>query len=153
MLFYFFSHLFRNFGFLFPFTYHDICSICGFLYPVSFKQYTCSVSQAIPVSTNCKLIFLLSSFFPKLSWPHLSQKWSLLIRARTWWASNIIFADNSCSSSGVFWLVDLVFCWLGFVYFFLFFLSFLSWVSATGKSLSLRIYFLGGSWFLSFAAY
>lgn len=86
------------------------------------EQYTCSGSWAIPVSTNCKLIFLLSSFFPELSWLHLSHKWSL-IRARAWWASNLIFTDNSFSTTGV--------GWFGFVFFL--FPSFLSGVSAAGK--------------------
>lgn len=77
------------------------------------EQYTCSVSRAVPVSTNCKLIFLLWSFFSESAWPHLSHKWSFLIRARTLWASNLIFADNSFSTTGVGWLV-----WCCLVFFF-----------------------------------
>lgn len=107
-----FLHLFRNFGLLFPFSYHGIYSICGFLYPVSLRaihvQYR--KQSLFPQTTNW-FSFSQVFFFPESSWPHLSHKWSLLIRARTWWASNLIFADNSFSTSGICWLV---WCSVGF---------------------------------------
>lgn len=153
VVFFVFLHLFRNFGLLFPFQISWYLLNMWILVPRESQSNTSSVSQAVPVPTNYKLIFLLSGFFfPESSWPHLSHKWSLLIRARTWWASNLIFADNSFSTSGICWLVWCSVCF-GLFFEVFFFPSFCSWVSAAGKSLSWWIYFLWGSWFLSIASY
>lgn len=127
--------------FFFPYTCSETLGFSSRLPIVIFTRYVNSCTQWVSSSTHVQ--DLKQSLFHKtanwfsfpqvFSWvvlTHLSQKWSFLIRARTWWASNLIFADNSFSTSGVFWMADLVFCWFGFVYFFLFFplLSFLEFL-------------------------